>query len=619
MMKKLNKKILNDPVSKNQGLIKKEWESKTIEDEQDSLVTEDKNSNNGWHEIDWKRANMKVKDIQEKIVTATLDKDFKRIYNLQWKLLNTFEARALAIRKVVINKGGKTCGVDGVIWKGPKEFYKAIISLSEILSNINDYKAQPVLRVYIPKGNTGQMRPLGIPTMMDRAIQAIYHFCVDPVVETQSDPNSYGFRKGRSTQDAITAVRSLLDKKTHPRWILEADIAKCFDKIDHEFLMKNTPIVHKHVLKEWLNSGIMDDMKYIDTNEGTPQGGIFSPVLCNIALNGIEEKIKKANPKRKGISTGVHIIRYADDMIITGRTQEIAMKNKEILAEFLKERGLNLSETKTLVTHIRKGFDFLGFHIRRMQWNPRLNQETDQKTVLIIKPSKKGVKRLMEKIKKEVIDVNKPLEKIISELNPILRGWGEHKRISYHSQETFITIDNWIYWKMIKWASKKKTSLRKTLEKYVIATSTRAWNWAISKKMKLINMGEIPIIIKRPLKLDKNPYIQENLDYFEKRRQIEMDAKFRATVYKKYQHKCPLCEESLYNGESVELHHIIPQKSEGTYKIKNIAPLHELCHWQVTRGNRTLERLNKLKAVKEHPVKRNSKGSKVKKRSKSIG
>lgn len=205
--------------------------------------------------------------------------------------------------------------------------------------------------------------------------------------------------------------------------------------------MRNTPICHKMILKQWLKSGIMEELNYINTDEGTPQGGIMSPTLCNVALNGIEDVIKKANPLKKGISPGVHVIRYADDMIITSKTREIAMKNKGILGKFLIERGLELNENKTLVTHIKTGFDFLGFNIRRMTWNPKFNQDTDQETVLVIKPSSKGVKKLMKSISK-IITMNKPLVKIIAEANPVLRGWGEHKRISYHSQETFIKIDH---------------------------------------------------------------------------------------------------------------------------------------------------------------------------------
>jgi RNA-directed DNA polymerase len=541
---------------------------------------------NGWHEINWKKAKTKMKDLQEKIVIATLNGNFKEVYRLQWVILQSIEGQALAIRRVVTNKGGKTAGIDGVIWSGPKDYWLAIQELRKIVNKPKEYRAQPLKRVYIPKGNGKEMRPLGIPSIIDRAVQAIYHLGVDPVVETQSDPCSFGFRKNRSTHDAITMIRSLLDKKTHSRWILEADISKCFDRINHDFLMKYTPICHKMVLEQWLKSGIMEEMNYLRTDEGTPQGGIMSPTLCNIALNGIEKIIKKANPYRKGISSGVHIIRYADDMIITGKSKEIVMKNKEILANFLEKRGLELNDNKTMITHIKKGFDFLGFNIRRMKWNPKLNNITDQETVLIIKPSKKSITKLKESIKKIII-LNKPLIKIISEINPVLRGWGEHKRISYHTQEIFITIDNWIYNKMLKWAHWHKGSVKKTVNKYLISTETRKWNWGVSRKEKIINLGEISILRLRPLKLDKNPYIKENTEYFDKRKEKLIDAKFRATIYKKYKQMCVICGESLHNGEVVELHHIIPQKLGGKYSTKNIQPLHQICHQQVTysKGN----------------------------------
>jgi len=289
-----------------------------------------------WHNIDWRKAEKDLNDIQEKIVIATSNDKNKELYKLQWKLIENFSCRALAVRKVITNTGGKTAGTDGIVWKSPKDYWQAINRLKEIVELPNEYKAQPLRRVYIPKGNTKEMRPLGIPTMIDRAVQAIYHFAIDPVVETKSDPNSFGFRKGRSTHDAITAIRSLLDKRTHPKWILEADISKCFDKINHDFLLKHTPICHKNVLKEWLKSGVLEELNFIETEEGTPQGGIISPTLCNIALNGIESLIRDKNPNRKGISSGVHIIRYADDMIITGKNPELILKNKQILADFLK-------------------------------------------------------------------------------------------------------------------------------------------------------------------------------------------------------------------------------------------------------------------------------------------
>lgn len=532
---------------------------------------------------------MKVKDLQEKIVIATINENIKEVYRLQWILLRSFESKAMAIRKVVTNKGGKTAGIDKVIWDKPEKYWDAIKELGVIISNPENYKSQPVRRVMIPKAGTKEKRPLGIPTMIDRAVQAVYHLGIDPAVEAKSDKNSFGFRKSRSTHDAVTAIRLIMDKKTHPHWVVEADIAKCFDRIDHEFLMKNTPILHKNVLEQWLKAGIMEELNFIESKEGTPQGGIMSPTLCNIALNGLEETIKKANPLIKGITQGVNVIRYADDMIITARTKENAIRNKEILAEFLSERGLELNEKKTVITHIKKGFDFLGFNFKRLPKDLRFNAETEQETVMIIKPSRKGIDKLVNSIK-QIVSKYKPIKKIIADLNPILRGWAEHKRISYHSQATFKRMDHFIYTKMLKWAKSHKGTVGKNIKRYTIRTMTRKWNWGTSVTQKILNLAEIPIIKHTPLKLDRNPYIIANREYFEKRKEKLISAKFRAAIYKIYKHNCPMCGESLHNGESVELHHIIPRKIGGKYSTENILPLHELCHKQVTHGNKSLER-----------------------------
>jgi len=343
----------------------------------------------------------KVRDLQDQIVKATLNNDMRTVYNLQRKLVVSFEGRALAIRKVVTNTGSKSAGIDEVIWNSPSAKFNAILELGEITKNPKLYRSSPLKRVMIPKTNSQELRPLGIPTLKDRAVQAIYHMAVDPVVETRSDENSYGFRKGRSQHDAIAYIRCWLDKSYSPKYILETDIAKCFEKINHDYLLKITPICDKCVLKEWLKSGYIYKGKYYETNEGTPQGGIISPMLCNIALNGLESEIRKIFPVNKSMKEGrpkVYLSRYADDMIATGKDKETLLKVKQIIENFLKLRGLELKTAKTRIVFIQEGFNFLGFNFSRKTFNPRLNNSTKQETVLIIKPSTKSVKFFKDKM-----------------------------------------------------------------------------------------------------------------------------------------------------------------------------------------------------------------------------
>lgn len=500
-----------------------------------------------------------------------------------------FGTRALAVRKVVTNQGGKTPGIDNQIWDTPESRFKAIGKLGVIVAKPHLYVASPVKRVYIPKPGTKERRPLGIPTLTDRAVQALYHMAVDPVVECYSDPNSYGFRSYRSAQDAITTLRSLLDKAVSPQWVFETDIAKCFDKIDQRFLIENTPICDKSVLSQWLESGVQIGGQREDVVEGTPQGGIISPMLCNVALNGLEAHIlKHYHPRKVDKSTKmrpkVYVIRYADDIVITGSSREILERVRPILEDFLKVRGLTLKEAKTRIIHIQEGFDFLGFNIRRFNTNPSLNRiNSNQNTTLVIAPSKRIIDRVKAKVQ-DIIQTGKPIESIIRDLNPILRGWSEYFRISYHSQEVFITLSHYVWNLMLRWASRRHPGepLKEIINRYLQHGGSHKWTWGVSVTETLFNLAEVTTWIMRPLKLSRNPYLLENREYFEKRREGRIAAKFRATVYKKFNHTCPTCEESLHNGEPVELHHIVPVQKGGKYSLTNIQPLHRVCHQKIT-------------------------------------
>jgi RNA-directed DNA polymerase len=341
----------------------------------------------------------------------------------------------LAIRHVATSSGAKTPGIDNVVWKTPEDKAKALETLGNIIKTPNTYKASPLKRIMIPKTNSNELRPLGIPTLTDRSVQALYLLALDPAIETNSDARSFGFRKFRSQHDAIAYIRSTLDKKSSASFILEADIAKCFDNISHQFLMDNTPTPHKHVLEQWLKSGYVFEGKFYETKAGTPQGGIISPLLCNLALNGLEKQIMDTFPSRKrtpltqgglkkdGVLNKVNFCRYADDFIVTGGSEEILNQIRLIIEEFLKPRGLELKEAKTRIVSIETGFNFLGFNICRKPFNPRLNKmsKSNQETVLIIKPAVSAIKKVKTKIS-NIIHKNPQLGKIILELNPLLRG-----------------------------------------------------------------------------------------------------------------------------------------------------------------------------------------------------
>lgn len=302
----------------------------------------------GWHSIDWETCHRKVRELQVRIAKATKNGQWRQVKKLQRLLVRSFSGKALAVRRVTENRGRKTAGVDGETWGTPKAKWEAIFRLQR-----KGYKPKPLRRVYIPKSN-GSRRPLGIPTMLDRAMQALYLLALEPVSETQADNNSYGFRPMRSTADAIEQLFVNLSRSSSAKWVLEGDIKGCFDNIDHDWLLRNV-LMDRGVLRKWLNAGYMESGSLHPTGAGTPQGGIISPVLANIALDGLEavlfahfgQKNTKAAYKTK-----VNYVRYADDFVITGISRELLENEvKPVVSAFMAERGLTLSVEKTLITH----------------------------------------------------------------------------------------------------------------------------------------------------------------------------------------------------------------------------------------------------------------------------
>ena len=321
-----------------------------------------------WKNIDWHKAEQEVNRLQIRIVKATQQKNYNAVKRLQYLLTHSFYAKALAVKRVVTNDGRKTPGVDGVLWNTPAKKMKAVLSLTD-----KGYRARPLRRVYIEKKDKKKKRPLGIPTMYDRAMQALYALALEPVAETTADGKSFGFRKGRCAQDACEYLFNALSRKhISPKWVLEGDIKGCFDHISHDWLLANIPM-DKNILKQFLKAGFIYQRELFPTEEGTPQGGIISPILANMTLDGIEKKLVerfhtnalgKVDSRFKNAHK-VNFVRYADDFVVTAATPELALEAKELIREFLAERGLELSDEKTVVTNIDDGFDFLGWNFRK--------------------------------------------------------------------------------------------------------------------------------------------------------------------------------------------------------------------------------------------------------------
>ncbi len=531
-----------------------------------------------WHSTDWQKVNQNVRRLQARIVKATREKRWNKAKALQHLLTHSLSGKLFAVKQVTENSGKRTSGVDKVTWETPEKKMTAVHSLKS-----RGYKPLPLKRVYIPKSN-GKMRPLGIPTMKDRAMQALYLLALDPIAETTADPNSYGFRKNRSTSDAIGQCFITLSSKQSAQWILEADIKGCFDNISHEWMLNHIPM-DKNILKKWLKAGYLDKNTLYPTDDGTPQGGIISPVLANLVLDGLEEKLRT----RKGKQGLVNLIRYADDFVITGRTKELLESEvMPIITAHLKERGLELSTEKTKITQIDKGFDFLGQNIRKYK-NGTIRK-------LLIKPSEKNTNSFLDKVR-EIIKQNPTMKagELIRILNPIIRGWANYHR-HIVAKVAFNSVDSIIFECLWQWSKRRHPNKNRSwiVKKYF--TSVGGDNWVFSgiikgrdgqpKNVRLMNAASVSIKRHIKIKVEANPYDPTWETYFERRLDVQMEADLKG--YKKllrlwFEQKglCPVCDEKITKIKGWHSHHIIYRVHGGIDGNSNRILLHPNCHNQV--------------------------------------
>ncbi|MFB9068158.1 group II intron reverse transcriptase/maturase [Pseudofulvimonas gallinarii] len=429
--------------------------------EHPNTVSAHSHAPDNWHAIDWRRVERNVRATQVRIVKAIQESNWRRVKALQRMLTRSFSAKASAVRRVTENQGSRTSGIDKELWTTPKTKLAAINRLQT-----RGYRPMPLRRVFIPKAN-GKQRPLGIPTMLDRAMQALYLLALEPVSESISDANSYGFRRNRSTHDAMSQLFVSLSLKASARWVLEADIEGCFDHIGHDWLLRHVP-TNAEVLRKWLKAGVVHKGRLAPTDEGTPQGGIISPTLANVALNGLESKLIAHLRSRLGSTKAaklkVNVVRYADDFVITGESEDLlASEVRPWVEAFLAQRGLRLSEEKTRIVHIDEGFDFLGWNFR--QYGGKL----------LIKPSTKNVKAFYRKVK-EAISNRKTVRQadLVRVLNPMLRGWANYHR-PVVAKAAYSRMDHLIFRALWRWSKRRhsKKNARWIKEKYFPAIGVR--------------------------------------------------------------------------------------------------------------------------------------------------
>ncbi len=475
-----------------------------------------------WKSIDWKIVYRKVWQLQMRIAKAVRERRWGKVKVLQRNLSRSLYGRLWAVRRVTTNKGKRTPGIDGVIWSTPRKKMQAVLSLRR-----RDYRPLPLRRIYIPK-KVGR-RPLGIPTMKDRAMQALYLLGLNPVAETLGDRNSYGFRLRRSTADALGQCYILLAKSYSPEWIWEADIESCFDNISHEWMLKNIPL-DKSILARWLKAGYLEGSVLFPTERGTPQGGLISPVLANITLDGLEEVARKSAPKRierNSIRSKIHLVRYCDDFIVTAHSREL-LEEKVIPAvvSFLKERGLNISKMKSRITQIRTGFDFLGANLRKYG-----------RGKFLMKPARSNVLGFSRELR-DYIRSRRGLktEYLVHQLNRRIRGWANYYR-PLVSGKAFRDVDSRIFECLWRWARRRHSRKRAkwVFQRYFLIHPNGSWVFFAPtrdrdgrpSRLKLVKASVLGIRRHIKIRADATVFDPSYTEYFRERELRKRQARQR--------------------------------------------------------------------------------------------
>ena len=552
-----------------------------------------------WNKLNWRKIQLKVFKLQKRIYRAYISGNVRKGRRLQKTLIKSYYNRLLSVRKVTQdNQGKKTAGVDKIKSLTPKQRFELVNNLK-----LGD-KSKPIKRVWIPKPGRKEKRPLGIPVMRDRAAQALAKAALEPEWEAKFEGNSYGFRPGRNAHDAIEAIFNHIRYK--PKYVIDADISKCFDRINHQKLLSKLetfPKLRKQI-RAWLKAEIVDYVKSDKTpnQQGTPQGGVISPLLSNIALHGLENRIKQT----KGLKEAA-VIRYADDFVVLHYDIKKIQECQTIISEWLKEYDLELNTEKTQIVHTlneledkKPGFDFLGFNIRQYKAGKcNSGKNTVGKSLgfkTIIKPSDKSVKRHYQKIS-ETIDRLKSAPQIvlINQLNPIIRGWCNYFK-TVCSKETFKDVYHITHKKLRRWADWRHPNKSKHWVSYKYWKTIENDNWVFTtsdeERDMLHKHYKTPIIRHTKVKNIESPYNGDTLYWGERMSNHPELKKSLSVLLRKQESRCNWCGLNFQEDDRFEKDHILPVKAGGKNEMDNLQLLHKHCHDEKTRKD--------LKLIKRH-------------------
>lgn len=540
-----------------------------------------------WKQIPWKSIELHVDKLQNKIYYYSSMQNRVRTHEVQQMLIHSYAAKLLATRRVTQdNKGKKTAGIDG----------KTALTPTERLQLANTLKlgktGDKIRRVWIPKPGKKGQRPLGIPTIKDRATQALLLLALEPEWEAKFEPNSYGFRPGRSAHDAIEAIYISINRKS--KYVLDADIEKCFDSISHTALLQKLqtfPSASKQI-KAWLKAGVLDGLECTPINEqGTPQGGIISPLLSNIALHGVEFQLKKYLTTNYGQrkARGLTVVRYADDIIVLYQDLHILQELQQQLEIFLSTVGLKMNTEKTTIKHtfepyqkLAPGFDYLGFQIKQYEVGKYKRGKKGLPFKTLIMPTKENVQRHLKGLKEKMHIFTKP-EALLTTLNPKILGWSNYFR-TVVSARIFGYCDHIVVMSLIRALSKKHPTrgLRWIFHQYFSVVDGFKWTMVAKYKnaisISLRRHSSVKILRHTKVLGTKSPYDGDTVYWMRRRGQAPNTSPTLAKCLKKQNYKCGLCGGWLKTQDLLEIDHVVAQSQGGLRKRENVQVVHRHCH-----------------------------------------